>query len=51
MQVATVGNVNITIGWVIALIVLIVDIILMAIGQMDIRTGALIGGVALARLC
>lgn len=37
-------------GWIIALLVLIIDIVLMAIGQMELRLGLLIGGCALARL-
>ncbi len=39
-----------TVGWVIALIALLVDIIFLAIGQIDLKVGLLIGGVALARL-
>jgi hypothetical protein len=39
-----------TLGWIIALIVLLVDIVFMAISQIDIRLGGLIAGLALARL-
>jgi hypothetical protein len=39
-----------TIGWLIALIVLLLAIVFMAIGQLDYKLGGLIGGVALARL-
>ena len=39
-----------TIGWIIALIVLLVDVVFLAIGQVDTRVGLLIGGLALARL-
>jgi hypothetical protein len=39
-----------TVGWILALLVLLVDIVFMAIGQIDIKVGLLIGGVALARL-
>jgi hypothetical protein len=37
-------------GWIIALLVLIIDIVLLVIGQMDLRLGLLIGGCALSRL-
>jgi len=40
----------ITIGWVIALLVLILCIIFIVTGQLPILVGSLIGGVALARL-
>lgn len=40
----------VTIGWLIALLVLLVVIVLMVISQMEIRLGLLIGGLALARL-
>lgn len=38
------------IGWIIALLVLILAIVFMAIGRLDIIPGGLIAGVALARL-
>ena len=44
------GPAWLTVGWLIALLVLVVDIVFLAIGQMDIRLGALIGGLALARM-
>ena len=39
-----------TIGWGIALIVLIVDVVFMAIGSVELKLGLLIGGLAVARL-
>lgn len=50
MQITTVGSYSITIGWLIALLVLIVVIVLLVLSQIDTRLGLLIGGVALARL-
>jgi hypothetical protein len=41
---------TITIGWIIALLVLILCIVFVAIGRLDILIGGLIGGVALSRL-
>lgn len=40
----------ISIGWVIALIILVLVIVLFFIGQLDARAAALFGGLALARL-
>lgn len=42
---------SVGIGWVLALLVLVLCVVLVAIGKVDTLTGALIGGVALARLC
>jgi len=39
-----------TVGWVIALVCLILAVIFMVLGRLDLVTGGLIGGVALARL-
>jgi len=39
-----------TVGWVLALLVLILCVVFVAIGRLDLVTGGLIGGVALARL-
>ncbi len=39
-----------TVGWLIALLMLILAIVFVAIGRLDLVTGGLIGGVALARL-
>lgn len=39
-----------TLGWVIALIVLVLDIVLVAVGQLDLKLGLLIGGLSLSRL-
>ena len=41
----------ITIGWVIALLILVLCVVFIAVGKLDTLTGALIGGVALSRLC
>jgi len=40
----------ITVGWIIGLLVLILAIVFVAIGQVPLIIGALIGGVALSRL-
>lgn len=37
-------------GFVVALIVLVLCIVLMALGQLDVKVGALIFGLAVARL-
>lgn len=39
-----------SIGWIIALLVLILAIVFIAIGRLDIVVGGLIGGCALSRL-
>jgi hypothetical protein len=39
-----------TVGALLALIVLIVDIVFLVLGMIDLRVGLLIGGLALARL-
>jgi hypothetical protein len=40
----------ITVGWIVALLVLILCIVFAAIGRLDFVLAGLIGGVALARL-
>ena len=40
----------VTLGWIIAVIVLIVAIVLMVIGQIDFKVGGLIAALAVARL-
>lgn len=40
----------VTIGWLIALAILIIVIVLMVISQMDLRLGLFVAGLALARL-
>lgn len=40
----------VTLGWLIALLVLILCIVFVVIGQLPLIVGGLIGGVALARL-
>jgi hypothetical protein len=40
----------VTVGWILALLVLILAIVFIAIGRLDIVPGGLIAGVALARL-
>lgn len=44
------GPVWLQVGWVIALIVLIVAVVFLVIGQLDTKVGGLIIGLALARL-
>ena len=39
-----------TIGWVIALVILILVVVLFVVGQLPVLLAALIGGLALARL-
>jgi hypothetical protein len=39
-----------TVGWILALLVLVLDVVFVAIGQLDFKIGGLIGGLALARL-
>lgn len=41
----------VTLGWIIAIIVLLVAIVLMVIGNLDLKLGLLICGLAVARLC
>jgi hypothetical protein len=50
MQLGTVGTYPITIGSLIALLILILAIVFWAIGQLDARLTLMIGGLALARL-
>ncbi|HEY1294687.1 MAG TPA: hypothetical protein VGJ60_16540 [Chloroflexota bacterium] len=40
----------ITVGWVIALVILILTVVFIAVGQVPLLVGGLIAGVALARL-
>jgi hypothetical protein len=40
----------VTVGFLIALVVLVVDIVFLAVGQIDLKVGALIAGLAIARL-
>jgi hypothetical protein len=39
-----------SVGWIIALLVLVLDVVLVVVGQLDTQVGLLIGGLALARL-
>lgn len=39
-----------SIGWLIALLVLVIDVVFLAIGAIDLRVGLLLGGLALARM-
>jgi hypothetical protein len=50
MRLGTVGSYAVTVGWLIALLVLILVIVFLALGQIDTRVGLLIGGCALSRL-
>lgn len=38
------------VGWILALLVLLIAVVLMVVGQLEIRLGLLISGLALARL-
>jgi len=40
----------VTIGALVAIVVLVVDIVFLALGQIDLRPGALIAALAIARL-
>ena len=40
----------VTVGWILALLVLILCIVFVVLGQLPLIVGGLIGGVALARL-
>jgi len=40
----------ISVGWLIALLVLVIDVVLLVLGNIDTRLGLLIGGLAVARL-
>jgi hypothetical protein len=44
------GPTWLSVGWIIALLVLVLDVVLVLIAQLDSRLGLLIGGLALARL-
>ena len=44
------GPAWLSVGAIIALLVLVVDIVFLALGQVELRVGALIGGLAVARL-
>jgi hypothetical protein len=44
------GPTWLSVGWIIALLVLVVDIVFAAIAQIELREALLIGGLALARL-
>jgi hypothetical protein len=50
MQLGTLGNYPFTLGRLIALVVLLVVIVFLALGQLDLRLGLLLGGLALASL-
>jgi hypothetical protein len=50
MQLGTVGSYPLTIGSLIALLVLLAVLVLWIIGQLEPRLALLIGGLALARL-
>ncbi len=50
MQIATIGSYPLTLGWLIAFIVLVVIIILFVLSQIPPILAGLIGGVALSRL-
>lgn len=45
-----VGIAPVTLGFVLAIIVLVIDVVFLALGQVDVRVGSLIAGLAIARL-
>jgi hypothetical protein len=45
VAIATIG-----IGWLLAVLVLIADVVLLITGMIDLKLGLLIGGLAIARL-
>jgi hypothetical protein len=50
MQIATVGTFALTVGWVLALLVLIAVAVLLILSMIDTRLGIFLIGLALARL-
>jgi len=50
VRVATVGAYPVTLGWLIAILVLIVAVVLLILSQIDFRIGVFIAALALARL-
>lgn len=50
MRVGTNSPAWVTIGALIAIVVLVVDVVFMAIGNIDLKVGLLIAGLAVARL-
>jgi hypothetical protein len=44
------GPTWLSVGWIIALLVLVTTVVLVIVGSLDNRIGLLIGGLALARL-
>jgi hypothetical protein len=40
----------ISIGWLIAILVLLIDVVFLATGQIELKVGLLVGGLAIARL-
>ena len=50
MQITTVGTYPVSLGSIIALLVLVAVVVLLIVGTLDIRLGVLIGGLAVARL-
>jgi hypothetical protein len=50
IQIGTGSPAWFTLGWIIALLVFLIAIILIVVGRLDIVVGGLIAGVALSRL-
>lgn len=50
MKITTVGAYPVTVGWVIALLVLVGVFVLWLVGSLEPRLALLLGGLALARL-
>lgn len=46
-----VGIAPISLGFVLAIIALVLDVVFAALGQVDLKVGVLIGILAVARLC
>ena len=51
MRIGTNPNTTwLTIGFIIAILVLVIDVVFLAIGQIDLKPGLLLAGLAVARL-
>lgn len=50
IQLGTGGPAWLTVGWIIALLVFLIAIVLIVVGRLDVVVGGLIAGVALSRL-
>ena len=50
MQVTTYRGMALTLGWFLAALILVLDIVFLATSQIDLKLGLMIGGLAIARL-